>query len=280
VERGAMTAGRVTRDRLLSALEETLRPLDYVHAMWEAGAIAFGRVDEWSDIDLQIVSDDDRVEDTFAAVESALRELSPIDATFRFPEPVWHGHSQAFYRLRDASPYLLLDLVVMKLSNENRFLVFEIHGRPFVYFDKSDIVVPEPFDAQAMSEKIRDRIEGMRARFDMFQVMVTKEVERGNAIEAAAYYQATTLRPLVEMLRILHGPVRHDFHTRYIYDEFPEAVLRRLDPLFFPRDLRDLESKREAAQAWFHELEAEVGDGPGPGEILDGSQEIGRRARP
>ena len=275
-----MTDVLVTRDRLLSALQGRLEPLDYVHAMWEAGAIAFGRVDEWSDVDLQIVVDDDRVEDAFAAVESALEPLSPVDATFRFPEPVWHGHSQAFYRLRDASPYLLLDLVVMKRSNENRFLQFEIHGRPFVYFDKSGVVVPEAFDADAMCEKIRHRIEGLRARFDMFQVMVTKEIERGNPIEAAAYYQGATLRPLVEMLRILYAPVRHDFHTRYVYHELPEDVLGRLDPLFFPRDVDDLAEKRRAAQAWFHELEAAVGAGPGPGDILDASQEIGGRGRP
>jgi len=259
----------VTRDRMLSALRERLQPLEYVHAMWEAGAIAFGRVDQWSDVDLQIVVDDDRVEEAFRVVESALEELSPVDATFRFPEPVWHGHSQAFYRVRDASPYLLLDLVVMKLGNENRFLQFEIHGRPFVYFDKSGVVVPEEFDGAAVSAKIRGRVEGLRARFGMFQVMVTKEIERGNPIEAVAYYHAATLRPLVEMLRTLYAPVRHDFHTRYVYYEFPEAALRRLEPLFFPSDLEDLAAKRREAEVWFEEVAREVGDGPGPDEILD-----------
>jgi hypothetical protein len=263
---------RVTREGLLDALRERLEPLPHVHAMWEGGAVGFGRVDEWSDVDLQIVVDDDRVEDAFEAVESALEALSPIDATFRFPEPVWHGHSQAFYRLRDASPYLLLDLVVMKLENENRFLQFEIHGRPFVHFDKSGIVVPEAFDGAGMSERIRGRLEGHRARFDMFQAMVTKEIERGNPIEAVAYYHMATLRPLVEMLRTLYAPVRFDFHTRYVYHELPEAVVRRLEPLFFPRDLDDLAGKRREAQNWFEEVSREVGDGPGPDDILDGRQ--------
>jgi predicted nucleotidyltransferase len=260
---------RVTRERLLSALRARLEPLEYVHAMWEAGAIAFGRVDEWSDVDLQIVVDDDRVEDAFVAVESALEDLSPIDAAFRFPEPVWHGHSQAFYRLRNASPYLLLDLVVMKLANENRFLQFEIHGRPFVHFDKPGIVVAEPFDAAAMSEKIRKRLEGHRQRFDMFQVMVTKEAERDHPIEAVAYYHGATLRPLVELLRTRYAPARHDFHTRYVYDEFPETVVQRLEPLFFPRDLEDLVEKQREARRWFEELSRELGDGPGPNDIVE-----------
>jgi hypothetical protein len=182
---------------------------------------------------------------------------------------VWHGHSQAFYRLEGASPYLLLDLVVMRRSNENRFLQYEVHGRPFVYFDKAGIVTPEAFDAEAMSAKIRGRIEGLRGRFDMFQVMVTKEIERGNPIEAAAYYQAVILRPLVEMLRIRHAPIRHDFHTRYVYHEFPREVIERLEPLFFPRDAADLAAKRARAEAWFEELAGEVGEGPGPDEILE-----------
>jgi predicted nucleotidyltransferase len=271
-----MEEGRVTRDRVLSNLRERLEPLEYVHAMWEAGAIAFGRVDEWSDVDLQIVVDDDRVESALGAVESALEELSPIDATFRFPEPVWHGHSQAFYRLRDASPYLLLDLVVMKRSNENRFLEFAIHGRPFVHFDKSGVVVPAPFDPSAMSQKIRGRIEGLRARFDMFQVMVTKEVERRQPVEAVAYYHGLILRPIVEMLRIIHDPIRHDFHTRYVYHAFPRDVIERLEPLFFPRDLEDLEEKRRDALTWFEELAREVGEGPAAEDILEGSRQTGR----
>jgi hypothetical protein len=275
-----MREGHVTRDRLLSTLRERLGPLECVHAMWEAGAIAFGRVDDWSDVDLQIVVDDDQVENAFGLVESALAELSPIDATFRFPEPVWHGHSQAFYRLKDASPYLLLDLVIMKLSNEKRFLEFEIHGRPFVHFDKRGIVVPEPFDARAMSEKIRGRLEGLRARFDMFQVMVTKEIERRQPVEAVAYYHALILRPVVEMLRVLHDPLRHDFHTRYVYHAFPSEVIERLEPLFFPRDLEDLAAKRRDAQAWFDELAREVGDGPGPESILDANRQNARRERP
>jgi hypothetical protein len=275
-----MDKERVTRERLLGALREQLEPLPYVHAMWEAGAIAFGRVDQWSDVDLQIVVDDDRVEDAFGVVESALEELSPIDATFRFPEPVWHGHSQAFYRLRDASPYLLLDLVVMKLGGENRFLQYEIHGRPFVYFDKSGVVVPEAFDGAAMSEKIRGRVQSHRARFDMFQVMVTKEIERGNPIEAVVYYHGATLRPLVEMLRTRYAPVRHDFHTRYVYHELPEAVVRRLEPLFFPSDLADLAAKRREAERWFEEVSRELGDGPGPDDIVDGGRETAGREQP
>jgi len=46
-----MDSPSVTRSSILSALRAALEPLPFVHAMWEGGAAAFGRVDEWSDGD-------------------------------------------------------------------------------------------------------------------------------------------------------------------------------------------------------------------------------------
>jgi hypothetical protein len=43
---------RLTRDQTLSALQAALEPLADVLAMWEGSSVAFGRNDEWSDIDL------------------------------------------------------------------------------------------------------------------------------------------------------------------------------------------------------------------------------------
>src|SRR5438093_8141170 len=68
----------LTRDSIIRALTSELRPLPYVHAFWEAGAAAFNRVDEWSDIDLYIVVDDTAVPQTFEIVEKTLSGQSPI----------------------------------------------------------------------------------------------------------------------------------------------------------------------------------------------------------
>jgi predicted nucleotidyltransferase len=57
----------VTRDALIKTLVEALKPLDYVHAFYESGAIAFNRLDEWSDLDLYVVVDDGRADDAFVA---------------------------------------------------------------------------------------------------------------------------------------------------------------------------------------------------------------------
>ncbi|MBM2850070.1 MAG: hypothetical protein HW418_3012, partial [Anaerolineales bacterium] len=38
-----------TRSSILTTLRAALESLPYVHAIWESGAAAFGREDEWSD---------------------------------------------------------------------------------------------------------------------------------------------------------------------------------------------------------------------------------------
>ena len=76
-------------------------------AAWEMGAMSWGRFDEWSDIDLIVVVKDEHVEDAFTLVEKVLESLGGIEERFRIPEPAWHGHSQCFYKIKGASPYLL-----------------------------------------------------------------------------------------------------------------------------------------------------------------------------
>ena len=77
-----MPRSLVAREAILNALREQLEPVKYVNAMWEGGAASFKRVDQWSDMDLQIDVADDRVADTFVAMEQALTRLSPIDLKY------------------------------------------------------------------------------------------------------------------------------------------------------------------------------------------------------
>ena len=252
----------VGREELLAAMKEALEPLDCVQAMWEAGAIAFDRVDEWSDIDLQVAVDDDSVEDVFDAVDGALEALSGIDVKYRLPEPTWHGHSQVFYQVTDASPFLMLDFVVLKASAEDKFLQPAIHGTPYVHFDKTGVVTPEPFDAEAFAARLRDRVAEMWKLFELFKILTRKELNRNNEIEAVGFYHAYTLRPLLQALRILHDPTRHNFHTRYAHYVLPDDDVERLMRLFYVADREDLVAKRDEAEKWFCEVMSGIGDGP------------------
>jgi len=256
----------LTRQQIVGQIKAAVEPLETVYAMWEGGAAAFGRVDQWSDIDLQIDVQDEAVEAVFGVVEAVLAGLSPIDLKYRLPEPTWHGHSQAFYRLQEAGPYLLLDLVIMRHSNPNKFLEPEIHGPAVFHIDKIGLAdasqgLPAPqagplnrFDPQAWQARLQERRAQLRLNFDLFQSFVPKEVQRGNWIEALAFYQSLTLRPLVEALRIHYAPEHYNFHTRYVYYDLPAEVVQRLEPFFFIGDGSQLVARHAEAQAWFDTL--------------------------
>jgi len=246
------------RAPLLQALRNALEPLDYVHAMWEGGAASFKRVDEWSDIDLQVAADDERVAEVVAVVEQTLTALTPITLRYEIPQPAWHGHWQAFYQLEQAGPFLMLDFVVMKRSATNKLLQPEIHGDAVIHFDKINFVVAPPFDQAAFLAKLHGRVATLRVMFPLFQSLTLKELHRGNALEALAFYQGYVLRPLVELLRIIHSPTRYDFHTRYTHYDLPSEVVQRLQALFYVAHPTELAAKREQGEMWFNELLTQI----------------------
>ena len=249
-----MTHYPLSREKILTTLRAVFEPLPYVYAMWEGGAASFDRVDEWSDIDLQVDVEDERVDEVMALGGQALAELSPIELQYAVPQPSWHGHAQTFFWLRDAGPYLLVDFVVMKHGNPTKFLEHEIHGNRLVHFDKAGVTDVPALDAAEFGGQMRRRWETLRVTFPLFQSLTLKELNRGNAIEAFAFYQGYTLRPLLEALRMELTPYHYNFHTRYVYYELPPEIVRRLESLFFVASLDDLTDKRRQAEVWFGEI--------------------------
>jgi hypothetical protein len=241
-------------EQITAALKAALEPLDFVKAAWQAGAAAFDRLDQWSDIDLMIVVDDERVEQTFQALEETLMALSPIDLSFRIPQPTWHGHDQAIYRLKEAGPFLLVDAAVMKLSSRDKFLQPELHGQARVFFDKAGVVQPPEFDWEAHRGVLAGRLETLKVVFELFQTLTLKELERGCLLDALGYYHSYTLRPLVELLRVRHDPARYNFGLRYLYYDLPPGEASRLEALYLVGSGDDLRARHAEAGRWFREL--------------------------
>jgi len=248
----------LTRDIIIQALVDALEPLKHVHAFCEGGVAAFNRVDEWSDIDLYLVVDDEKIDETFTAVEKVLKSLSPIKQKYNVPQTGWPGVFQAFYRLENTSEYLIIDLAILTLNSPEKFLEPEIHGNVVFHFNKSDKVKPAPLDKKALATKLLARLERLQARYDMFNNFVQKEINRGNHLEALDLYHALTLATLVEALRIKHNPVHHDFKMRYIHYELPKDIVKKLEHLYFVRDARDLQEKYCEAAKWLSKTMSEI----------------------
>ncbi len=226
--------------------------------MWEGGAASFGRVDEWSDIDVQFAVDDERVADAVLLLEETLEDLGGIETRLVLPQPTSHGHWQGFYRLKRASKFLLVDLVVMKKSSTNRFSQPEIHGQPRISYDKIGFLKTDPLNKKELMEKLENRVRILATTFDLFQPFVLKELNRRNYAEAFAYYNSVTVRPLIELLRVKYCPARHDFYTRYLYYDLPRNVAERLESFYFVSGPEELGKKHGEAVEWFNRTFSEL----------------------
>lgn len=241
----------LSREDVMSALADALTPLVYVHAFWEGGAPGYGRLDEWSDIDAYILVDDGKVEQTFRTVERTLGSLSGIEQKYDIGATPWPGVFQAFYRLENASKYLILDLAVITTKSEEKFLEPEVHGAAIFRFNKRGRAKPKALDEDELEAKIQKRLERLKARFEMFRMFVQKEMNRKNWIEAVDLYRLVVLDSLTEALRMKHKPIHYDFRTRYIRYELPAGDATRLKRLYFVSDEKDLLRKYGSASRWF-----------------------------
>ena len=252
------TKRNLTRETIIQTLAEALEPLAYVHAFWEGGAAAFNRIDDWSDLDLYVAVDDEKVDEAFLAVEKALKSLSRLNQVYAIPQLPWPGLSQKFYKLERASEYHIIDLVVMKLNSPEKLLEPEIHGNAVFYFNKSNKLQASPLDKDKIVEKLQKRLERLKARFDLFNMVTQKEINRGNYLEAIDTYHMLTLASLVEALRITYYPLRHDFRMRYVHYELPSEVIKKLKRLYFVESAKELQEKYHEATKWFQEVISQI----------------------
>lgn len=246
------------RFEIIQTLVGVLKPLDFVHALYEGGAAAFNRVDEWSDIDLYAIVDDGKMKETFSKIEKALGSLSPIEQKLEIRQLPWPGVSQVFYKLKAASQYLLIDLAVLENSSTEKFLEPQIHGNAVFYFNKAGNVHIPSFDMVEFRRKMLERRLKLKTRFELFNIFVQKEINRSNYIQAIELYRGLTLSALVEALRMKHSPLHYDFKTSYVYHELPIETVSRLEKLYFVKDPDDLKRKYKKATKWFEEAISEI----------------------
>ncbi len=243
------------RQALTSALRDALVDEPDINAMWLGGSDAFGAADSFSDLDVQLDVADGRTDVAFACVERALASLSPIHVQYNVPEPTWHGHRQRFYRLRDTHPLLLIDLVLLERSTEApRFSERQVHGTGVIVFDKLGVIIPGDLDVAANEERMRDRLEHLRARFLLFGGFPAKELDRGRPIDAWHFYGSMLIQPLVTLLRMNHCPERFEFSTRYLDRDLPEEIASRVRALLFFADESSLAQQIAVAHSWITEL--------------------------
>ena len=247
-----MEVDQSLRDRITTAICRALEPLPTVLAAWEGGSAAFGAVDAYSDIDLNVLVDDDvSVDLLYAAAEASLDAVSPITASHFVPPG-------RYYKLRDGGEFLLLDLSFFRAGAADHALEVERHGQARPLFDKGEWLHPRQVDEDAIAAKRDRRLQELQTWFIVSQSFVRKAVLRGQEVEALACFWGYTLKPLAELLRMRYCPVRWDFGMRYLDRDLPPDVYTQLRDLVFVRDLAGIEAHLSRASNWGADLLREL----------------------
>ncbi|MFA5006593.1 MAG: hypothetical protein WC509_03890 [Candidatus Izemoplasmatales bacterium] len=239
-------------------LEPRLRACPGVLAAHEGGSAATGFSDRYSDLDLEVVCEDDAVETVIALVRAALDERYGIEREYRVPEPAWHGFSQAFYKLKGLAPFVYVDLAVIKVSIPDKFEETDRHGRAVVWFEKESVLSERISSAEAIDARGRRLFRQATATDFLMLLEARKNIARGRFVEAFPNFFRYLVAHVGVLLNLKHRPAKADFGVRYAYRDYPEADRLLVEDAMKVSSLAELSAMLDRLEARFEELKAEL----------------------
>lgn len=233
------------KNDVLKTILKALEPMADILAAWEGGSAATKTQDQFSDIDLCLLTSAP-LHDSLDRVE---KSLTPFHVThvWKQNKSLWgEGMLQRFLMLKDAPKHFFVDVAVFDSSATklmNDFLEVERHGNAIIHFDKNNLVKPGHTDVHLLFERSKFRLREIAQTFPFYKTLVLKEIDRGQAIDAMAFYQNGMLRPLIEVLGMIYRPYKFDFGFRYLHKHFPADLQNLIQDLTYISDLPDLSKK-------------------------------------
>jgi predicted nucleotidyltransferase len=263
-----------SRDIIRNTLERHARSCRHVLAMWEAGSAAFGRVDDYSDLDVGLIVHEQSNDHVWSMVNRAFADLGGIALRWHEPNPVFSGVDKHTYRLHRATRWLQIDVGLIPESSREFYNQAERHGTIQVVFDPDGRLAPPQWDAAGHLRNMRVALHHEMMKWKIYHGWFRKELARGRTIDAMRMHQAMTVGPLVVVLGMLHRPTRWDFHLRYVADEFPKDDAALIARLCYVGSPADLESRFLEADERFERAVAELAS-RGIAPIDPGGTDIG-----
>ena len=227
--------------KIRAEIKQLLEADEKVITAWEGGSLATGYFDEYSDLDLAVISEDDAIDEIFAKVETYLKDNYGIKHKFRIPEPNWHGHSQCFYIIDNCPETFYVDFLIEKESAGNRFLESDRHGNAVVWFDKKGYIDGTPTPEEVIRKKCQDQLKMVKTYLPFTFKDVQKQIYRKNKIDAFALYISLVSR-IVLLMNIKYRPAKHDFGMRYLHRDFPPEEQQLIEKLLYVKSLEELQA--------------------------------------
>lgn len=250
---------RQYKQNINSDLKELLESDVKILTAWEGGSAATGFQDDFSDLDLAVVCEDEHVEKVFFSIENYLEKKHGIKAKFRMPEPTWHGHSQCFYLLKDSPKHYYVDLAVMKESSKDKLTQSDRHGKAVVWFDKKSMIDVTPTDEDELKKKCSAFYEKIRSGPQwLWEIESKKNCDRKHFIDAKTNYDVLVHRNLAGLLNLKYRKNKFDFGLRYSERDYPPDVFKKVEQLLFITSTEELPEKLEMVLSMIDELNKEL----------------------
>ncbi|MDD2332513.1 MAG: nucleotidyltransferase domain-containing protein [Candidatus Cloacimonetes bacterium] len=241
-----------------SVLKSFLTEEDGVLAAWEGGAVATGFADEYSDLDLIIVTRDSIADELFEKIEKVLSAKYGIKRKFRMPEPAWHGLSQCFYLLDRQDGFFYCDIAIADKDKEDKLTESDRHGIARIWFDKANIYHSQPSSPEQISA-LGKRIYGSICKIDFIMLIeLDKALARKNFLAAQMQYQQVVNRILVPLLNLKYRPAKADFGIRYAEREYPPEAAEELASLLKYGGLEEILYHTTRVKSLYQELKSEL----------------------
>lgn len=248
-----------------------LSGLEPVIAAWVGGSAATGYLDEYSDLDLAVVCEDDSVESVISQMEAFLEERFGVVAKFRIPEPTWHGFSQIFYQLAHTPEFYYLDAAFIRQSVPDKFTASDRHGNAVIWFQKEPVFDPSPTPPGQVQARARQFYRMAQEQVFILKIEVGKALARGRFSEAFSFHFQFVTRILGVMMNLKYRPSRMDFGIRYPYRDYSPEDVALLEELLKVTSLGEIRLRHAQALDRYRELARELAHLAGDGETCSGS---------
>lgn len=234
-------------NKIVEHLRSRLESRADIYAFWVEGSAPQGYADMFSDIDLWVSTDDEKIFTIYDDIEQILAEIAPID--FRYVVKNKGELGQNIYHLQGMSEFLTIDINTQGISRS----VYLLKGvdDAEVIFDKQHVVKfkeREPADVDL--EAKRKKLQGFYAQM---RLSLLKNIRRGKNLEALYYYHLI-LRYATKFLRLKHDwHEKTDFDLKHIYRDLPENEVKNLERFY---DIRASEAEAilPELEAWINNL--------------------------
>ncbi|MFN5381598.1 MAG: hypothetical protein ACK5WS_03810 [Alphaproteobacteria bacterium] len=238
----------ISRQQIIDSIHIGLKDMQQVQAIWLGGSDAFFRNDEFSDIDIRVLTTLKDTPAVFAAIDNVLNK---IDEIVEIHEPIISRYPNRYYKLKNASKYNIVDVVFAFDETLAELLDAKRMGEPIILVDKQDVIKPHATSMELM-DGFKSRLEDLKNQFRIgARLVVERAIKRQRFSEAVFFYNTRVMAPLVELLRNKYCPERQDFLLRYLQWDLPEDIAYAIDALHRISSFADIEHNLEKAEKMF-----------------------------